>query len=147
MGRKTSWDGYTFRIKYVVGFETTGLHTEEEAMQRAVGAVDRMRREGAASKIRHFEIRPWGDHFDKQTCTYPDPPRFEASYYDPEQGLTDAEVYSARVHDWHAKADEWNRRAIANNSKWGMGYRPWSDAWGPKPDSCPVCDAELSNEP
>jgi hypothetical protein len=33
------------------------------------------------------------------------PPLYCASYYDREQGLTDSEVYAARVHDWHALAD------------------------------------------
>jgi hypothetical protein len=132
MGRTASWSGYTTKIGYIVGFETTGLHTRKEAMQRATGAVARMRRKGAASPIRCVEVRQWGD-WDRDKLTYRCPPLFQASYYDPEQGLTDTEVYAARVHDWHALKDRMdgnlaaNKLALANGVQRLVG-RLWTRA-------------------
>ncbi len=106
-------------------------------MQWAAGRLDEVRRDGAASAIRSVEVQHWGDG-DRDS-----PPLCQASYYDPEQGLTEAEAYAARVHDWHAPADSWNRSATATGSKWGMGYSSWSDDWGPQADVCPACGDTL----
>jgi hypothetical protein len=57
---------------------------------------------------------------------------FSASYYDSDQGLTDAEVYAARVHDWHALSDRMKRNSARNNARWRVGYSTWSDDWGPR---------------
>lgn len=101
-----------------------------------------MRREGAASRTRTVEVRKWGD-WDRDRLAYSCPPLFQASYFDQEQGLTTAEGYVARVHDWHAVPDSYNRRAEANRSKYGMAYGDWVDVWGPKPVECSVCGVGL----
>ncbi|MGD1281328.1 hypothetical protein ACKUUI_06005 [Mycobacterium seoulense] len=112
--------------------------SEDEAMRHAVELVDQMRRDGANSTVRHVRVRRW-----EVGSLANAPAVFEASYYDPKQGLTDAEAYAARVHDWHAQADSWNRWAEANHSKYGMGYGNWMDVWGPQPVECPACGADL----
>ncbi|MBL1074470.1 hypothetical protein JK358_08675 [Nocardia sp. 2] len=88
-----------------------------DAMQRASEWTTEMRQQGAASKIRQVEVRQWG--VDNEPSH---PVLFVASYYDPEQGLTDELVYAARVHDWH-----------------NAGYRAWQQDWGPEPVECPHC--------
>jgi hypothetical protein len=49
---------------------------------------------------------------------------YRASYNDREQGLTDAEVYAARVNDWHAAADRLNGNyaAIIRSGEWGTAH-------------------------
>jgi hypothetical protein len=123
---------------------STGIGgSEEEAMQHASGLVDQMRRDRAASAIRRVRVRHWRDG---SSLAYA-PVLYQASYYDGEQGLTDAEVYAARVHDWHESVDRFNRNHAARNSPWRMGYGTWSDDWGPKPASCPACAATVVHGP
>jgi hypothetical protein len=76
-------------------------------------------------------------------CSCSEPVLFQASYYDKEQGLTDAEVFAARVHDFHEFRDRWNRNHAANNSPWRTGDGTWSDDRGPEPASCPACGAAV----
>lgn len=68
---------------------------------------------------------------------------YQASYYDREQGLTPAEVYAARVHDWHESADRFNLNHARNNSPLRVGYGQWLDEWGSEPSTCPACRATL----
>lgn len=82
--------------------------SEAEAMEHANFMVAEMRSAGAASPIRSVLVRQWpeGAHLADA------PPLFQASYYEAAQGLTDAEVYSARVHDWHIVGDRINRNSL-----------------------------------
>jgi hypothetical protein len=113
--------------------------SEDEAVQHAAGLVDEMRRDGSASAIRRVRVRHWTDSAKLSDA----PVLFQASYYDDAQGLTDAETYAARVHDWHAPSDQFNRNAGRNNSRWLMGSAPWTETWGTRPDSCPACGADI----
>jgi hypothetical protein len=105
---------------------------EDDALQYAAGLTARMRRDGASSATRLVRVR----HRREADA----PPLYQASYYDPAQGLTDAEVYTARVHDWHAVADRLNRHYKRTNAAMQAGYRLWPDEWGPKPLSCRACN-------
>lgn len=97
-----------------------------------------MRSTGAASAIRTVTLRHWDD-WDRDTLRYRCPPLLEVSYFDDEQGLSAEEVYSARVHDWHAMTDRHNMVARLGPFE----YRPWQAEWGPKSPACPACDAVL----
>jgi hypothetical protein len=94
-----------------------------------------MRRDGASSAMRSVNVRIWRDG----TKLADAPVLFAASYYDHEQGPTDAEVYAARVHDWHAVIDRLNGHYARNMANWRLDRRPWSDHWGPRANSCPAC--------
>jgi hypothetical protein len=93
---------------------------EEDAMHCAVGLVDQMRRDGAAYAICCMRVRLWTD----SDRLVDGPPLYRAPYYDLEQGLTDAEVFAARVHDFHEFRDRWNRNHAANNSPGELGTAP-----------------------
>lgn len=145
LGMRTRCD-YLTTADYITAWGTnretrqtaTGFGSEEEATRHAANLVDQMRREGAASAIRFVRVRRRGD-WDKDKFTYRCPPLFEASYYDEDQGLTDAEVYASRVHEWHWPSDRFNRIQVARNSHKRIGYPTWSDDWGPQPDFCMAC--------
>lgn len=109
--------------------------TESAAIQLASEQVAEMRRGGAGSAIRKVYVKHWpnGSPLIDQT------PIFEASYFDAEQRLTEAEAYAARAHRWHAVPDRIDAHMCANGSRWGMGYSHWDEAWGPLPDVCPHC--------
>lgn len=109
--------------------------TEAEAMQSAIEQTGEMRRRGADSPVRLIRVllREGGVRTDD--C----PVLYETSYHAPEQKLTDAEAYAARVHDWHEFSDRFNANNAGNQSKWRVGYGDWSNEWGPKPTTCPAC--------
>ncbi|HTY31760.1 hypothetical protein [Mycobacterium sp.] len=147
---KTPKDEYQAVRSYRGGADAMIGATLEQAERQAAEWTAEMRREGAASAIRRVAVEVWRK--DGQLAGPPGkkPVLFEASYYDPEQGLTDDQAYTARVHDWHAKADGWNSRSQpkyhANHPNHGrcwtrdvMSYGDWSDDWGPKPTTCPAC--------
>lgn len=116
---------------------TGSHHSEEEAVQSAIKQTDEMRRRGAASPVRSIRVIYWeggGSSLRDASVLY------ESSYYDPGQKLTDAEVYAARVHEWHALPDRSNRHAAARNSKYFVGYSNWTEEWGPRPTTCPACE-------
>lgn len=106
-------------------------------MEWASGRVDGMRRDGASSAMRSVSVRIWRDG----TKLADAPVLFAASYYDHEQGLTDAEVYAARVHDWHAVSRPTERTLRPEQCE--LAARP-SDHWGPRADSCPACGGKFS---
>lgn len=111
----------------------------DSTAQWAADRIAEMRSAGAASAIRTVTMRRRGD-WDRDGLKYRCPPLLEASYFDEEQGLTDAEVYAARVHDWHVMTDR-------HNSVGSLGpfeYDPWQENWGPAPAACPECDAVLN---
>ena len=145
MGRSTR-DEYLTTADYAfdwgdnLGRMSTGHGgSEAEAMQHAADFVRDMRREGVKSPIRLVRVRHWpgGSKLAGGPLVY------QASYYDAEQGLADAEAYAARVHDWHVSVDRVNRNLTRTNASWRLGYSPWLDASGPKPASCPGCGADL----
>ncbi|GBG36846.1 hypothetical protein NJB14197_08990 [Mycobacterium montefiorense] len=117
----------------------------EEAVQHATAWVHEMRGAGATSAIRRVCVRP-SDSWDTDNLRHRHRPLFEASYYHPEQGLTDADVYAARVHDWHANADRVNQNLAHNKAKYRLCYLNWTDEWGPKPTACPACNTALHDD-
>lgn len=117
------------------------LPTREQASERSAELVSEMRQGGASSALRTVRMQLRVDSKLSGDALY------TASYYDPEQGLTDAEEYTARVHDWHVSADRFNGNMSRNGGKHRVGYRAWSDDWGVKPISCPACGAELEPQP
>jgi hypothetical protein len=142
MGRRTRGE-YLTTADYALGwggnrdFVSTAIGgSEEEAMQQAAGLVDQMRRDRANSAIRRVMVRHWRVGSSLAAA----PVVFEASYFDPEQGLTADEAYASRVHDWHARTDRDNQVADLGP----LDYRPWSDEWGPEPALCPMCAAILA---
>lgn len=114
--------------------------TEVEAMDYATEQADEMRRRGAESPVRSVRVTYW----EGGTSLLGAPVLYKASYYDAEQKLTDAEVYAARVHDWHETFDRINRHSAAKNQPMGLSYRDWPDEWGPKPIICPACNRVLN---
>lgn len=112
-------------------------NTQAEAIQAAADEVGEMRSRGANSPLRLITVRWW-----KRDAKLRDAPvLFRASYYDAEQKLTDIETYAARVHDWHVLDDRSNRQHAAMNSQHRFVYPDWLSGWGPKPTTCPACDA------
>jgi hypothetical protein len=63
------------------GADITGLHTEEDVLQRANSAIDQMCRDGAASSIRCVTVWQWGD-WDSDKLAYRCPPLLEFSLDD-----------------------------------------------------------------
>ncbi|MGV0628579.1 hypothetical protein [Mycobacteroides chelonae] len=110
--------------------------TEAEAMQSAIEQTDEMRRRGAESPVRSVRVTRW----ESDTSLISAPVLYEASYYDAEQKLTDAQVFAARVHDWHEFSDRFNANNAGNRSKWRVGYGDWPNEWGQKPITCPACN-------
>ncbi len=144
MSRKTRFE-YTVTARLSLGWSDNRSgwsHSEsgnyEQCAQQAVQWVAEMRSAGADSATRTVTLRRWDD-WDRDTLKYRCPPILEASYFDDEQGLTKAEVYSARVHDWHVMSDSHNRVA----SLGPFEYRPWQENWGLEPAACQACDAVL----
>ncbi|GAA1671130.1 hypothetical protein MMUR_47710 [Mycolicibacterium murale] len=113
--------------------ERTTCGTESAAIELALESVRRLRSEGAASRIRSVEVRRVDD------CR----PVFSASYFDPEQGLSDAEAYAARVCGWHLPRDILNANYMASNARWRAGDGPWPQEWGPLPETCPSCGRRI----
>lgn len=118
-----------------------GHATEAEAIQSAIEQIDEMRRRGADSPVRLIRVVYWEGGGSSLADA---PVLHESSYYDPEQKLTDAEVYAARAHEWHALPDRSNRHAAARNSEYFVGYSNWTEEWGPKPTICPACNRVLN---
>ncbi|CPV43198.1 Uncharacterised protein [Mycobacteroides abscessus subsp. massiliense] len=110
--------------------------TEAEAMQSAIAQTGEMRRRGADSPVRSIRVIYW----ETGTPLRDVPVLYDASYYDPEQKLTDTEIYAARVHDRHEAIDRINCHSAAKNQPMWLTYRDWPDEWGPKPTTCPACD-------
>ncbi|SIM00538.1 Uncharacterised protein [Mycobacteroides abscessus subsp. abscessus] len=120
-----------------------GHYSEIDAIAKATSLTAEMRRDGAASAMRTVRIRQWEDGAELADA----PELYRASYYDPEQKLTEAEAFAARVHDWHEFPDRFNsRQPRISGSPW-MGYKPWQEDWGPKPTVCPACSAKLRSGP
>lgn len=114
--------------------------TEVEAMDYATEQTDEMRRRGAESPVRSVRVTYW----ESGTSLLGAPVLYKASYYDAEQKLTDAEVYAARVHDWHETFDRFNYHGAANGSDLRIGYPDWTAEWGLEPTACPACNRALS---
>ena len=68
-----------------------GHPNEADAMQAANEHAGQMRREGAASPIRRVRVRYWEKGGELAAA----PLLFSASYYDSDQGLTDAAFSTA----------------------------------------------------
>ena len=98
--------------------------------------VAEMRQHGVATPIRSVTVKQW----DKGVQLFEAPFMFEASYFDAEQGLTEWDVYAARVHDWHARTGRDNQVADLEP----RDYLLWSEDWGPQPASCSKCAAALT---
>jgi hypothetical protein len=76
MEHAARYTGYMVKIAYSAGgSDTTGLHTKEDALQRATAAVDQMRRDGSISCV---TVRQWGD-WDRDQLKYRCPPVFRVS--------------------------------------------------------------------
>lgn len=142
-GRRKSKVEYQVWVDYALGWSENrdcrtsirGHSTEAEAMQSAIEQTDEMRRRGAESPVRLVRVTRW----ESGTSLRAEPALYEASYYAPAQKLTDAEVYAARVHDWHDTFDRINRHSAAKNQPMSLSYRTWLGDWGPNPTSCPAC--------
>jgi hypothetical protein len=117
----------------------TSTSSEEAAVQQFADAVDEMRSGGAMTPTRAVTLRRW----PSGTSLAEAPVLREASYYDPEQNLSAAQTYAARVHDWHHSADRMNINLIKNRSVYGVGYSDWNEQWGPEPETCPHCGDPL----
>lgn len=85
MGRKTT-DQYEASADYALGWGdnrntlTSAIVTnEQDAMQWAIGQVDEMRRDGAASAIRSVKVRRWRDWGSRQARVHRRTPLFQAS--------------------------------------------------------------------
>ncbi|WP_181697864.1 hypothetical protein [Nocardia sp. GTS18] len=117
------------------------LPTREKADEHAAELVSEMRQGGASTALRTVRMQLRVDSKLSGDALY------TASYYDPEQGLTDAEEYAARVHDWHVSADRFNSNMSRNNGKYRVGYLAWSCDWGAKPISCPACGTVVEPQP
>ncbi len=135
-------------VRYTVGWTNLtntsssifGVDDEAEARAKADEWVAEMRAAGAGSPIRQVILRlreADGSLADAPTL-------FEASYYDAEQGLTEAEALAARIHEHHALADRTNayqawqdRHSRTHRTR--MGYREWPGEFGDKPGNCPAC--------
>jgi hypothetical protein len=108
---------------------------ETEALIEALQIVAEMRQAGADTPMREVTVRVWPQNGSlKDAATI-----FEASYFDPEQNLTDEQVFAARVHGWHYQIDTWNINSHLNNGRYFMGYENWPIDLGPQPDHCPHC--------
>ncbi|MGZ3384772.1 MAG: hypothetical protein ACXVB5_07635 [Isosphaeraceae bacterium] len=155
---KTPKDEYQAVRSYRGGADAMIGATLEQAERQAAEWTAEMRREGAASAIRRVAVEVWrkDGHIIR---SYPEkrPVLFEASYYDPEQGLTGDQAYATRVHEWHAGHDAFNReskpKAVPTTGKYAKYadqakyvwtrtvelYGKWSEEWGPRPTTCPAC--------
>lgn len=102
-------------------------------LQWAAARIAEMRSAGASSVMRTVTVKRVGDLGDAAA------PIIKASFFDVEQGLSEAELYSARVHDWHS----WTDRDNKVGSLGPFEYDRWEEAWGPAPAACTACDATL----
>lgn len=114
--------------------------TEAEAMHFAIEQTDEMRRRGADSPVRSVRVVYWVSGTRLRDA----PVLYEASYHDPDQKLTGAEAYTARVHDWHEIFDRFNSNHAVHRSDLRIGYGDWIDEWGPQPTACPACNRVLN---
>lgn len=149
MARRKSNQFYV-RVRYALGWgdnhgyisTARGADTEESAMALAADEVAEMRQAGADAATREVTVRR-SENWDNDRCKYRCPPLFSASYYDPEQRLTDSEAYAARVHDWHETSDWFNACVSRSNGRYRAGYQDWAAEWGPKPERCPACGSDF----
>lgn len=115
---------------------------EAGAREHALQLTKQMRREGPSSEIRSIKLRRWGAGDDLSgACVL-----HHASYYDPEQGLTETETYSARVHQWHEPSERFSQWGDDPNVLWGMARGRWRIEWGPEPAFCPSCGRTFEAE-
>jgi hypothetical protein len=145
-------DQYMVTARYTVGWTnpgtgiSSGFGTNDEAQARAKAddLVAEMRAAGAGSPIRQVTLRLWepgGSLKDALTL-------FEASYYDPEQGLTEDQELAAKIHELHALSDRINAHKSWEERRWRsegtrIGYQEWPEEFGDKPDNCPACGRML----
>lgn len=141
-------DQFIVTARFTVGWTnpssnvSSGFSTEEEGEARAKAEewVTEMRRDGADSPIRQVTLRLWEHGGSLRDA----PTLFEASYFDPEQGLTEFEELAARIHDLHAQPDRINANH-AYKERYGrrdgirVGYMTWPEGFGDKPENCPAC--------